>query len=136
MEKRSDGKDNKEIREIIKEANICLKESMNEQLLKRGEKFAKCKVEGDRATYWETWSNAIERGWINFLGHTGTTKKALLGRGKVTILRRKQVRKAKRTEDEDFKHLVNANSRKAYDKLKQARRCEQFCVRLEMFARN
>ena len=54
----------------------------------------------------------------------------------MTILTKKPVRQAKRIENEDFKHLRNANSRKAFDKLKQARRCEQFCVRLEMFARN
>ena len=73
---------------------------MNEQLLKEAETFAQCKHEGDSAEYWSIWSNAIEKGWLSFLGHAGATRKALLGRGKVTILRRKPVRKAKRIEEE------------------------------------
>ena len=134
--KRTEGKEKKEIYDITKEAKQSLEECMNEPLPKKAEQIGQCKHEGDSADYWSIWSNAIEKGWLSFLGHTGATRKALLGRGKVTILRRKPVRKSKRIEDEDFKHLRNANSRKAYDKLKQARRCEQFCVRLEMFARN
>ena len=84
---------------------------MNEQLIKRAETFEQREAAGDSAQYWNTWSTAIEKGWLSFLGHKGATRKALLGRGKVTILTKKPGRQAKRMENEDFKHLRNANSR-------------------------
>ena len=101
-------------------------------MLGNEEQFRRCKIAKDHDEYWKLWSTAIEKAWLQFLGHEGNIKKALVGRGRATFLKRKpKQRKETKTED-DFKHLRNESSKLAQQCLKQARRCEQFTMRLEM----
>ena len=83
--------------------------------------------------YWQLWSKAVENGWLAHLGHTGATKRALSGRGKVKVLTTQAPkRRAERKQEDEFKHLRNPESRKALRNLRQARRCEQYAHRLEL----
>ena len=47
----------------------------------KGDVLGKCRKNKNVDEFWEVWSNAVEIGWLNFLGHKGATKKALLGNG-------------------------------------------------------
>ena len=87
---------------------IRLKQRIDEQFLKNVKGFEKCRDEKDVEQYWQLWSKAVENGWLAHLGHTGATKKALSGRGKVKVLTTKAPkRRAERKQEDDFKHLRN-----------------------------
>ena len=62
-------------------------------------------------------------------------KKELIGRGKMTFLKCKPKCNRQMKKESEFKHMRNKWSRSALDHLKQARRCEQFVFRLELFAK-
>ena len=59
-----------------------------------------------------------------------------MGSGATKILKKKLGRDRQQVEEEDFKHLRNEWSYKVNANIKQARRCEQYVHRLELFARN
>ena len=132
MLKRGDGKNNKEQQELRKEEQSKLKGCMDKDFLQRTEAFQKHKMNEDNDAYWASWSEAVERGWLTYLGHKGAIKKALLGRGKTVILTRTPGRTRKKKDENEFKHVRSQASRKTLESFRQARRCEQYVVRLEM----
>ena len=122
----------KEQAEHIRKAKLKLKMAMDEKLLRMEEQFQKHKIAKDHDEYWKLWSTAIEEAWLQFLGHKGNIEKALTGRGKTTFLKRKPQQRRETKKEDDFKHMRNEASKLANQCLKQARRCEQFTMRLEM----
>ena len=109
---------------------------MNKEFLLKSEVFDENKATQDNEGCWRNWSEATEKGWLSFLGHTGVVKKALTGRGRTTFVKQAPRRTRERKEEDKFKHLRNKWSRKALAALRQARRCELYAVRLEMFAKH
>ena len=131
--KMCEGKKTKEVFDTIKNEKLKLKQRIDEQLLKHVCGFDKSGHDKDVDYYWQLLSKALENGWLAYLGHTGATRKALIGRGKVKVLTTKAPkRRAERKQEDDSKHLRNPESRKALRNLRQARRCEQFTHRLEI----
>ena len=51
------------------------------------------------------------------------------------MLTNKPNRRTQRKEEEDLKHLRKPASRTALEKLRQARRCEQFALRVDMMVK-
>ena len=99
MQKRGEGKTHKEQQELRKEEQTKLKGCMDRELLHRSDTFQKHKGNEDTDAYWASWSEAVEKGWLTYLGHKGAIRKALLGRGRTVILSKTPGR-ARKIKDE------------------------------------
>ena len=129
------GKKHKEKQHIRQDELSKLQDCMNKELLDKTEAFKMHSTNKDNDAYWASWSEAVEKGCLKYLGHKGSIKKALAGRGKTMILNKTPGRTRRSKKENEFKHLRSQASRKALESLRQARRCEQYVFRLEMKAR-
>ena len=103
-----------------------------------GEAMARLNVfDEDKETdaYWDLYSRCVENGWLKHIGGSIEFSKAMRGRDKFTIIKKKPGEQKKTTEDE-LSTIRNDNSRIAVDSLKQARRYDQVAMRLEMLRNN
>ena len=83
--------------------------------------------------FWKLWSEALEKGYLEFLTESKKISKHLTGRGKISIVEIIPKRKEMAGSVEEVR---KGGSGYAVRLLKQARRCEQVAYILELISKN
>ena len=101
-----------------------LHKMMHKHLKDRAHHFQYYRECNDMDSYWNSWSIAVEKAWLQYLEPNKEFEKAAKGRSQCTFIRTKPKVKAKKDEDE-LDTVRNNEAYVAIAQLKQSRRCGQ-----------
>ena len=117
--------DKKEQAEKARQMRQDLHALMDKQLQYRAHRFQHYRECKDTDSYWNTWSIAVEKAWLQYLEVNKEFEKAAKGRGQCTFIRTRPKPKGK-LKEEELDTVRNKEAYLAIAQLKQSRRCGQF----------